>query len=86
MNQLEDLRQFVAGVDGGSFTAAAEARDWERLGIRKQSPIEGEPVGWKPEPKSAEEDKRPGSVIVRVSRLTSGRGGSRPRPVRGSAQ
>lgn len=28
MNQLEDMRQFVAGVDGGSFTAAAEAREW----------------------------------------------------------
>lgn len=85
MSMLDDLRRFVAGLDGGSFTAGVGGVE-ARFGIRKQSPVEGEPVGWKPEPQSSEEDKRPGSVVVRVSRLTSGRGGSRPGPVRGSAQ
>ncbi|WP_349618613.1 hypothetical protein, partial [Azotobacter salinestris] len=33
MSQLEDLRRFVAGVDGRSFTAAAEARVRCRAGL-----------------------------------------------------
>ncbi|QQE91128.1 hypothetical protein [Azotobacter chroococcum] len=28
MSPLEDLCQFAAGVDGGSFTAGVEAREW----------------------------------------------------------
>ncbi|SEJ46137.1 hypothetical protein SAMN04244579_04475 [Azotobacter beijerinckii] len=45
MSMLDDLCQFAAGVDGGSFTAAAEARDWDRFGIRKQSPVQPRGAG-----------------------------------------